>query len=289
MKTPRDEVLQTLKLRLQQISGTKSNACSSDEVLSTGITALDDLLPQRGLPKGSMVEWLIADAGVGAATLALAGVRAALEKASGGTGCWVVIDLQRQFFPPAALGWGISLERLLLVQPASERDAAWAFEQALRCPGVAVTWNWIDSVTERMLQRWKVAVEAGGGQGVLFRSERALKQAAWADVRWLVQPLPTPSAPKQTDSTHAVSKQIASNHSPPNRSPLNHNPPNYNPPNYGAASSSEAGRRLRLKLVYCRGTLGGDQVEVECNDETGHVCLVTQLADSTPRITAVRA
>jgi protein ImuA len=247
--SPRDEILHSLKIRLQQISSTKSPAGSPEDIVSTGITALDDLLPQRGLSKGGMVEWLIEDVGMGAATLALAGVRSALKSDSGRNGWWVVIDLQRQFFPPAALGWGVAPERLLLIHPASERDAAWAFEQALRCPGVAVTWNWIDSATERMLQRWKVAAEAGGGQGVLFRSDRALKQAAWVDVRWLVQPV----------AGHPL------------------------------VTHSEAGRRLRLKLVYCRGALSGQQIELECDDETGHVRLVAQLADSMSHISAIRA
>lgn len=267
----------------------------SSEVTSTGVAGLDVLLPLRGVPRGGMVEWLVADMGAGAATLALAGVRQALsgtpphlmrdgcfgltnqtaahharaavpsrdanqswdtnqntnqnpdaDQPSLGArgGRWVVIDPLRQFFPPAALGWGILPEQLLLVQPASERDAAWAFEQALRCPGVAVTWNWIGSATERMLQRWKIAAEVGGGQGVLFRSDRALKQAAWADIRWLVQPL---------------------------------------------VDRGARGRRFRLKLVYCRGALGGDQVEVECNDETGAVCVVPQLADSATHLSAARA
>jgi hypothetical protein len=78
----------------------------------------------------------------------------------------------------------------------------------------------------------------------LFRSDRALKQAAWADVRWLVQPV---------------------------------------------SSRSETGRRLRLKLVYCRGALSREQVEVECNDETGIVRVVSQLADSAAYQPAIRA
>jgi protein ImuA len=244
MTTARTDLLESLKLRLRQFSSAKSAADGARDVVSTGISALDDMLPQHGIPRGGVVEWLIADSGTGAATLALSGVRATLNETSGGTGCWVVIDPQRQFFPPAVLGWGISLDRLLLVQPDSERDAAWAFEQALRCPGVAITWTWAGAVTERMLQRWKVAAEAGGGQGGLFRSDRALKQAAWADVRWLVQPV---------------------------------------------SSRSETGRRLRLKLVYCRGALSREQVEVECNDETGIVRVVSQLADSAAYQPAIRA
>jgi protein ImuA len=284
MTTTRAEILQSLKLQLQQISKGKSQPADfpggsfateistglvSTGVVSTGVAALDLLLPQRGVPKGGMVEWLTTGAGAGAATLAMAGVCQACEKRSAGTvqemkggrftsespqasrrGYWVVIDPQRQFFPPAAWGWGVLPEQLLIVQPASERDAAWAFEQALRCPGVAVTWIWTGSVTERMLQRWKIAAEVGGGQGVLFRSDRALKQAAWADIRWLVQPV------------------------------ANHEP--------GGAGGS-GGRRFRLKLVYCRGALGGEQVEVECDDETGVVRVVPQLADSASRVSAARA
>ena len=34
-----------------------------------------------------------------------------------------VIDPQGEFYPPAALGWGIPAGRLLLVRPATPRDA----------------------------------------------------------------------------------------------------------------------------------------------------------------------
>jgi protein ImuA len=185
MNAVRADLVHSLKLRLQQKFGASVGEDSpSNDAVSTGIEALDELLPQRGIPKGGMVEWLTEDIGTGAATLALAGARSALK----GAGSWVVIDSQRQFFPAAAISFGVPSHRLLLVHPKSEADAAWAFEQALRCPGVAMAWNWIESVNERMLQRWKIAAETGGGQGVLFRSQKAIKQAAWADVRWLVNP-----------------------------------------------------------------------------------------------------
>ena len=155
MITTRAELLQSLKRQLRQISGVELAAGEEVEVVSTGVAAMDGLLPQGGVPRGGLVEWLTAGDGAGGATVALAGVRAALKQ----SGYWVVIDPQGEFYPPAALGWGIPAGRLLLVRPATPRDAAWAFEQALRCPGVAVTWNWVGSVSERVLQRWKVAAE----------------------------------------------------------------------------------------------------------------------------------
>lgn len=185
--TSREDLLQSLKRQLRQFSRTEPAVLDRPDVVSLGLQELDDLLPAKGMPPGGIVEWLTPGEGAGAATLALAGVRAAL--AHNTTGCWVVIDERGEFFPPAALGWGISADRLLLVRPGTARDAAWAFEQALRCPGVAITWNWVNRAHERALQRWKVAAEAGGGQGVLFRSDQALRQASWADVRWLVKPV----------------------------------------------------------------------------------------------------
>ncbi|MDB5337116.1 MAG: hypothetical protein JWN70_2735 [Planctomycetaceae bacterium] len=246
--TRRADLLQSLKRQLRQISGGEIAPGEAPEVNSTGFLAVDKLLPQGGIPKGGMIEWLTASAGAGAATLALAGVRAALNSTSAlsHSGHWVVIDPHGDFFPPAVRGWGIPEGRLLLIRPATSRDAAWAFEQALRCPGVAVTWNWVGPTQERVLQRWKVAAEVGRGQGVLFRSEQALKQASWADVRWLVQPI-------------------------------------------AGRPDVEAGRRLRLELAYCRGALGGERVEVECNDETGLVRVVPELADPAPRRLATRA
>lgn len=182
----RDDLLRGLKQQLRQFSPAEKRPNEDGpELFSTGLPAADQLLPLRGIPPGGIVEWLSPDSGAGAATLALAGVQAALRR----QGWWVVIDLPGEFFPLAAKGWGIPLERLLLVRPSTLQDAAWAFEQALRCPGVAVTWNWIGRTSERLLQRWKVAAEVGQGQGVLFRSAQALQQASWADVRWRVQPL----------------------------------------------------------------------------------------------------
>ncbi|MES2790918.1 MAG: hypothetical protein V4719_15005 [Planctomycetota bacterium] len=183
--TSRDEQLESLRRQLQKFSGDDATLEEVVEVTSTGISALDGLLPHAGIPRGGMVEWLTEETGAGAVVLAVAGVRAALEQG----GWWVVVDRRGDFFPPAVTGWGVSLQKLLIVRPATARDAAWAFEQALRCQGVAVAWQWVESASERTLQRWKAAAAMGTGQGVLFRPTAAQRQASWADVRWKVTPL----------------------------------------------------------------------------------------------------
>ena len=178
---------------LRQLCGKTVDSSESKQVprQSLGIEALDDLLPGRGLECGSLVEWLVSAEGSGAAILALQGVRLALERQL----VWAVVDSTGEFHPPAASGWGIPLESLLLLRPSSVADAIWSVEQCLRCPAVGVTWFSSESLSDRVVQRWKRAAEVGGGIGVLFRPIESSRRASWADVRWHVQPQP------QTENT----------------------------------------------------------------------------------------
>lgn len=170
---------------LRQLCGRTAPSGDSEAQprLSLGIPALDALLPQRGLERGSLVEWLSPVEGSGAAILALQGVRLALE----GHLAWVVVDSTGEFHPPAIHGWGIPLESLLLLRPSSVADALWTVEQCLRCPAVGVTWFQGSHLSDRVVQRWKRAAEIGGGIGVLFRPIEAARRSSWADVRWSVQ------------------------------------------------------------------------------------------------------
>jgi protein ImuA len=205
--------------------------------LSTGIPALDRLLPGGGLECGSLVEWLVPVRGSGAAVLALQGVRAALDKHR----VWAVVDATGEFYPLAAQGWGVPLASLLLLRPASAAEIAWTVEQCLRCPAVGTTWIDVEQLNDRILQRWKVAAEAGGGVGVLFRPARQQRRSSFADVRWLVQPRPDASA---------------------------------------------AGRRVRIELLKCRGKFAGGAIDLDVNDATGNVHLVSAVGHPT---TAFRA
>jgi protein ImuA len=152
--------------------------------ISLGVTALDALLPGHGVEPGSLMEWLSPVEGSGAAVLALQGVRIALRQRR----VWAVIDAAGEFHPAAASGWGIDLNSLLVIRPVSVVDALWAVEQCLRCPAVGVTWFQAPHLSDRVIQRWKRAVEVGGGIGMLFRPMEASRQTSWADLRWSVQP-----------------------------------------------------------------------------------------------------
>lgn len=156
------------------------------EVVSTGAAALDALLPRRGLARGSLVEWLSPDAGAGATSLAFA----AAALACADRGLLVVIDRERQFYPPAAIAWGIDCQQIVVVRPHANQsdDWLWALEQSLRSRAAAVVWAWCDELDPQAFRRLQLAAESGGSIGMLFRPIAMRGQPSWADVQLIVEP-----------------------------------------------------------------------------------------------------
>ncbi|MEX0704203.1 MAG: hypothetical protein WD069_19040 [Planctomycetales bacterium] len=155
---------------------------------ATEVEAAERLFP-GGCRAGSLVEWLAEGEGTGAATLALSCVETFLRN---GGGRLIVVDDGDGGcgFHPPGLPPAIDPERIVVVRPRSVPDAWWVVEQSLRCRGVAVTLCRVRRADDRTLRRWQLAAEHGGGIGLLLRPSAARRGPSWADVRWLVEPLP---------------------------------------------------------------------------------------------------
>jgi protein ImuA len=152
-------------------------AQSAGESLSTGIMALDNLLPERGVRSGSLVEYL----GNGS-SLALAAARVACRERP-----FIVLDRERRFHPAA---WG-QLTNTVFVQPATEAEELWALDQCLRCPGVGMVLFHCERLKPRDFRRLQLAAEAGGTVGMLVRPVSFRGRPTWAEVQWLTQPFPS--------------------------------------------------------------------------------------------------
>jgi len=223
-------------------------------VVSSGCPALDRILPENGFRRGTLVELLSGFPGSGAATLAF---RAAACTCRDGRAA-VVLDPRGEFYPPAAIAQGIEPARLIVIHPDNQADHTWALDQALRCPAVAVAVAWPDRTRHaprddgsrhaehggygskldgRTFRRLQLAVEQGGGLGLLIRPATVRNEPSWADVRLLVEPLPC--------------VQMA-------------------PRGYPVPFIT---RRMRVVLLRCRGgghrvpMVGEQAVEVEIDDE----------------------
>jgi len=212
----------------------------AERVVSTGCRSLDEVLMDGGLRRGTLVEWINgAGRGSGAVTLALLAMKGCHAR-----GWLVVVDTRGDFYPAAAAGLGIGPERVLIVRPRDRREWLWSVEQVLRSPAIAGMLTWAERLDDRTFRRWQLAGEVGGGVGMLVRPERARREPSWAAARLEVTPL--------------VSEQI------------DERPPGGQP---------ESGRRWSVRVVRSRGNqaIAGDGVQLELNDETGCLHLLSEL------------
>ena len=180
------DALESLKKALRAAEQVPGDATWSEWKRSPVVTgtALDGLLPLGGLPRGSLVEWLVYGPGSGASLLALG-----LAHAAGCAGARiVVIDSQLRFYPPAAAGLGIDPADLIVVRPRREADAMWALDQAIRCAGVGAVLWWGHKLDSHHFRRLQLAAESSGSLGLFIRPHTVRREPSWAALRLLVEP-----------------------------------------------------------------------------------------------------
>jgi len=249
-----EALLHALRQRIGKIEEGKRPR--EDAVLSSGCRALDRLLPERGFRRGTLVEWLSSGLASGAETLALIAAR----EACGKSGVLVVFDQDRQFYSPSAVRLGIDPCDLIVVQAANRADNIWAMDQTLRCPGVAVVLAWPDGVTRpNLITHNDLETSAHGEResrpktlkGHDFRRFQLAAEEG-GGLGLLVRPQDVQHEPSWADVRLLVE-------------PL-------------PMSASGHARRMRIRVLRCRGGIGGRAVEVEINDETHIVHSVSRLA-----------
>jgi hypothetical protein len=150
-----------------------ASAAPARPVWSTGKSSLDARLPGGGWPTASLIEVLLDDTGLGEVQLFLPALVACQRTALGSEAPWVIfVAPPHEPYAPALAQQGIELGRLLVVRPATATEALWAAEQALSSGVCAAVLLWLKGTDDRWLRRLKLAAEAGGALGVLFRPAR---------------------------------------------------------------------------------------------------------------------
>lgn len=160
---------------------------NSTNIVSTSCDVLDALFPSQGVRQGSLVEWLGEGDASGAGTVSLIVSREVCPEERP----LVLIDTCHDLFPLSLSLLGFDLSRLVLIRPASEREALWACEEALRCEAVGVVWANVERFTSTSFRRLQLAAEDSAGIGFLVRSAKAVRQPSWAEVRLKVHPCPS--------------------------------------------------------------------------------------------------
>lgn len=159
---------------------------------SSGCPALDRLLPEHGFPWGTLIEYL-ADNGSGAAALSLVAAREACRQG----GALVIVDRERQFYPPAAANLGIDLANTLFVRPRTRKEQLWTLNQALSSSGVGAVLSWPEKLDDRAFRALQLAAENGGGVGLFLRPTGVRGHPTWAAMQLLVEALPAGKATRR--------------------------------------------------------------------------------------------
>jgi protein ImuA len=257
----RQVLMSRLRREVARLEGNRPP--EDDQALSTGSPELDRLLPEGGLRRGTVIEYLSTAAGGGAGILALGAARSACREGR----AFVVIDGQRQFYPLAAATWGLNLAGMRILRPTSQADALWALDQALRCPAVGAVWTRWDRLENRDFRRLQLAAESGRTLALLVRPARHRGQPTWADVQWLVTP--AGAVDGEIQSAEFKVQKVGG------AKPVAAASPPILPGNaLGWAGGRGAGLsrptwKLRVELVRCRGAVGGKSVVLELDETTG--------------------
>ena len=189
---------------------------ATDCGFTTGLPALDALLPHGVLARGAVHEVLASEGGAMFFALVLArcaaGIEAEEDSIENGqlkiekcklnaspqskiknqkskiSSALIWCDPTGQLYPPAIAAAGIPLERLYLLHPKTLAEQTWAIAECLRCKGVGATVAQVGHLSRLEARRLQLAAERGGGIGVLLRPWGAISSNYAAATRWLVEP-----------------------------------------------------------------------------------------------------
>jgi protein ImuA len=154
------------------------------DAVASGFARLDAELPGGGWPRAGLIE-LLADAqGIGELALLLP----AFARFTGEGKRVIWVGLPYLPYAPALAAAGLDPVNLLLVRPASRREALWATEQALRSGSCHALAAWLPKVRYPELQRLAVAAQASRAVACLFRPLAAACESSPACLRLALAP-----------------------------------------------------------------------------------------------------
>lgn len=151
------------------------------EGAATGYGPLDQQLHQGGWPRGSLVEVLGGQQGIGELQLLLPTL---VRLTSAGQHCLLLAPPYIPY-PPALEAAGACIDKLLVVESRNPQEQLWCAEQALRSGATACVLAWFGSQQLQTAQLRKLLLASKHSEALLFlyRSEAMARQASPASLR----------------------------------------------------------------------------------------------------------
>ena len=169
----------------------------------SGHAALDAQLPGGGWPAGGLVELLCAQPGLYEGSLLAAHWARLTQARPAARLAWVMLGRSPwRLHAPGVAHLGLLPQHLLVLQPATEADAAWAVEQMLHSPGICGLW-WITRHAQAQhLRRLQWAAQSAGIALFVSRPLACRQDPSPAPLRLHLQ-----AGPEQALRVHILKRQ----------------------------------------------------------------------------------
>lgn len=153
-------------LRLPAVWKGDGQAALKNPVIPSGHRALDSILPGGGWPTAVLTEILVDRPGIGELQLLMP----AAAKLTRENRWLAFINAPCLPYAPALAAQGIDLRHVLMLNPTSADEQAWACEQLLQATCCGAVLFWANKLTDRALRRLQHAAERGSALAFLYHS-----------------------------------------------------------------------------------------------------------------------
>jgi protein ImuA len=158
-------------------------------LLPLGVPAVDQALPDGGLPLGCLHEVIGEnDPFNSVATGFSAAILARIAERQGEI---IWITRGDDLYAPGIAAYGLKPERLIVVRARRDADILWAMEESLRCRTLGAVLGEIGDIDMVASRRLQLAAEASGVTGLLLRSADRRLGATASVTRWGLSAAPS--------------------------------------------------------------------------------------------------
>ncbi len=158
----------------------------TQDILPSGHTRLDNILPGGGWSLGALTELLPECEGIGELSLLLPALKHITRN-----GQWAAL-INPPYIPyaPALVNAGLDLEHVLIVDTGNDPDTLWSAEQLLRSGTFQAVIMWLTKANAGQLRRLQLAAESASTWAVAYRHAKAASQHSPAALRIRLSPVP---------------------------------------------------------------------------------------------------
>jgi protein ImuA len=180
-------VLAELRGRIRRMEGI--GGADGSRFLPLGVPAVDQALPDGGLPLGCLHEVIGEnDPFNSVATGFSAAILARIAERQGEI---IWITRGDDLYAPGIAAYGLKPERLIVVRARRDADILWAMEESLHCRTLGAVLGEIGDIDMVASRRLQLAAEASGVTGLLLRSASHRLGATASVTRWGLSAAPS--------------------------------------------------------------------------------------------------